>query len=140
MTWLAVKIFFDKVLLWCKKYWQILLGISIPLVIMLLTAGRKNDLRKALEFANKKAKEDREAMEESHRIQLEAKEEEIKAKEEASAELIRRIHEIETTHKVSVDRLNRKQKKELNDLLSRDSDPVEVSEKLADLFGTDIKS
>ena len=79
-------------------------------------------------------------MEESHRIQLEAKEEEIKAKEEASAELIRRIHEIETTHKVSVDRLNRKQKKELNDLLSRDSDPVEVSEKLADLFGTDIKS
>ena len=140
MTWLAVKMFFDKVLLWCKKYWQILLGISIPLVIMLVTAGRRNDLKKALEVANEKAKEDRNAMEESHRLQLEAKEEEIRAKEEASAELSRRIHEIEATHKVSINNLNRKQKAELNELLSKDSDPVEVSKKLADFFGADIKS
>jgi len=140
MSWLAVKIFFDKVLLWCKKYWQILLGISIPIIVMLITAGRRNDLKKALEVAREKAEKDRTAMEESHRAQLEAKEQEIKAKEEASAELARRISEIETMHSVSRDNLSRHKKKELDKLLDADADPSDVSEKLANIFGVDVKS
>ena len=140
MSWLAVKIFFDKVLLWCKKYWQILLGISIPIVVMLITAGRRNDLKKALEVAHQKAEEDRTAMEESHRAQLDAKEQEIKAKEVASAELARRISEIEAAHNVSRDNLSRHKKKELDKLLDVDADPSDVSEKLANIFGVDVKS
>jgi len=140
MTWLAVKMFFDKVLLWCKKYWQILLGISIPIIIMLVTAGRRNDLKKALEFANEKAKEDKRAMEESHQAQLDAKEAELKAKEEAAAELANRISEIEVTHSVSRDNLDRKKQRELNRLMSGKDSSSNVSEKLADIFGVDIKS
>ena len=140
MTWLAVKMFFDKVLLWCKKYWQILLGISIPIIIMLVTAGRRNDLKKALEFANEKAKEDKRAMEESHQAQLDAKEAELKAKEEAAAELASRISEIEVTHSVSRDNLDRKKQRELNRLMSGKDSSSNVSEKLADIFGVDIKS
>ena len=140
MTWLAVKMFFDKALLWCKKYWQILLGISIPVIITLVTAGRRNDLKKALEVANEKAKEDKRVMEESHQAQLDAKEAELKAKEEAAAELAHRISEIEVTHSVSRDNLDRKKQRELNRLMSGKDSSSNVSEKLADIFGVDIKS
>ena len=37
ITWMSVKTFFKKVLAWCKKYWQFLVGASIPIVIWVLT-------------------------------------------------------------------------------------------------------
>jgi DNA anti-recombination protein RmuC len=140
MTWLATKLFFQKALLWCKKYWQILLGISIPLVIWFLTAGRNNELKKVLEKTKENHKRDVEALEKSHEDELEAKRQEIRAKEVAAAELARRISEIESEYNVSRSNLSRHKKKELDKLLDVDTDPAEVSNRLADIFGVDVKS
>ena len=87
MSWLAAKIFFDKVLLWCKKYWQVLLGAGVAVGVMILTAGRKNELKKALEIANKKAQEDKDAMEESHRSQLQAEKDRAEEQRQAADSL-----------------------------------------------------
>ena len=140
MTWLATKLFFQKVWLWCKKYWQILLGAAIPIILYVVTNGRNKQLKEVLENTKESHKRDVEALEHAHEAELEAKRQEIQAKEAAAAELARRISEIETEYSVSRRNLSRQKKKELNKLLDADADPAEVSNKLADIFGVDVKS
>mgnify|MGYP001250185254 CR=1 FL=1 len=140
MTWLAVKIFSDKVLMWCKKYWQILLGAGIAVGVMILTAGRKNELKRALEIANKKAQEDKDAMEESHRNQLEAEKARAEEQRNAAEVLARRISEIEKEYKVDSSNLSNRKKKKLKELLSNESGSTDVSSGLADIFGSNLKS
>ncbi len=140
MTWLAVKIVFDKALLWCKKYWQILLGISIPIIVMLITAGRRGDLKKALENTKEAHRKDVEALEKSHQAQLEAKQQEIQAKEEAAIRYANDLARVEAEYNVSRNELSRRKKKELDKILSGDMSAHEVSEELANLFGGNVKS
>ena len=140
MSWLAAKIFFDKALLWCKKYWQVLLGAGIAFGVMILTAGRKNELKKALEIANKKAQEDKDAMEESHRSQLQAEKDKAEEQRQAAENLARKISEIEKEYKVDSSNLSNKKKKKLKKLLSDESGSADVSSGLADIFGTNLKS
>ena len=54
--------------------------------------------------------------------------------------MARRISEIESEYNVSRSNLSRHKKKELDKLLDIDADPVEVSNRLADIFGVDVKS
>jgi len=140
MTWLAVKIFFDNLLLWCKKYWQILLGAGIAVAVMVLSAGRRNDLKEALELANKKSAEDRDAMQRSHDEQIQAEKQKSIEQREHAESLARRISEIERTHDVNSSALSRKKKKQLESLLGENSDSSDISDGLADIFGVDIKS
>lgn len=140
MTWLAVKIFFDKCLLLCKKYWQVLLGAGVAVGVMILTAGRKNELKKALEIANKKAQEDREAMEASHQKQLQAEKDRADEQRVAAERLAKRISEIEKEYKVDSSSLSKKKKEELQKLLQDESSSPDVSSGLADIFGSDLKS
>ena len=140
IQWMAVKLFLKKVWLWCKKYWQILLGAAIPIVLYIITSGRNKQLKEVLQNTKESHQRDVEALEQAHAAQLEAKRQEIEAKEAAAAELARRISEIETQYNLSRRDLSRQKKKELDKLLDDDADPSEVSNKLADIFGVDIKS
>ena len=86
-------------------------------------------------------KRDVEALEQAHEAQLEAKRQEIEAKEAAAAELARRISEIETTYSLNRRTLTKQKQKELKELEARaEIDPSEVSNRLADIFGVDVKS
>lgn len=140
MSWLAVKIFLDKAFLWCKKYWQVLLGAGIAFAVMLLTAGRKNELKKALEIANQKAAEDREAMEESHKAQLQAEKDRAEEQRRAAEDLARKISEVEEKYRVDTSTLTKKKKKKLDELLSDENGSSDVSAGLADIFGSNLKS
>ena len=140
MTWLATKLFLQKVWLWCKKYWQILLGAAIPIILYIITSGKNKQLKEVLENTRESHQRDVEALELAHNAELEAKRQEIQAKEAAAAELARRISEIEAEYSVSRRSLSRQKKKELDKLLDADTDPAEVSNKLAGIFGVDIKS
>ena len=140
MSWLAAKIFFDKALLWCKKYWQVLLGAGVAVGVMILTAGRKNELKKALEIANKKAQEDKDAMEESHRSQLQAEKDRAEEQRQAAESLARKISEIEKEYKVDSSSLSKRKKKKLQELLEDESGSTDVSSGLADIFGSNLKS
>jgi len=140
MTWLAVKIFLDNSFLWCKKYWQILLGAGIAISVMILSAGRRNDLKKALELANKKSVEDKDAMQRSHDAQIRAERQKSIEQREHAESLARKISEIEKSHRVDSSALSKRKRRQLEVLLDEDSDPSDISEGLADIFGTDIKS
>ena len=48
LTWLAVKAFFEKAWLFIKKYWQFFLGLSVGIVILLVSRD-SGGIRKALE-------------------------------------------------------------------------------------------
>lgn len=140
MTWLAIKMFFDNALLWCKKYWQILLGAGVAVAVMILSAGRKNDLKKSLELANQKAEEDKAAMKKSHEAQLEAEKQRAEEQRKSAEELARRVFEIEEKYKVDSKSLSRKKQKQLTKLLEDSDSSSDVSSGLADIFGVDIKS
>jgi len=45
LSWIAIKSFLYKVFAWCKKYWQFILGLSVGLVIFLLTRDRRKILK-----------------------------------------------------------------------------------------------
>ena len=77
ITWLAVKTFFKKVLVWCKKYWQILVGAAIPVVIWLLT--RKSDnLDEVLQRIKEDHDKEIDIINESHVKEIELREKALK--------------------------------------------------------------
>lgn len=140
MSWLAAKLFLQKAWLWCKKYWQILLGAAIPIILYIITSGRNNQLKKVLENTQESHRKDVEALEKAHEAQLEAKQQEIKAKEEAAIRYASELARVEAEYNVRRNELNRHEKKELDKILAGDMSTHEVSEELANLFGSNIKS
>jgi predicted AAA+ superfamily ATPase len=140
MTMLATKIFFDKLFLWCKKYWQILLGASLAVIVMLLSAGRRNDLREVMELANKRALEDRDAMTRSHAEQISAERARAEEQRLHAETLARKITEVEKTYRVDSTALSKKKRKQLESLLGNDVESADISKGIANIFGTDVKS
>ena len=139
MVWLTVKTFFLKVWAWCKKYWQLLVGASIPLVIWILMRGRTERLTEALKKIRESHKEEVRAIEESKKKQLEALRQEKEDKERAAAELLLKIREIEKKYVVDRSELDSKTKEEL-EILLLEGDSDEVSRRLAEVFNVNLES
>ena len=139
MFWLSVKAFFLKAWAWCKKYWQLLVGASIPLIVWILMRGRTERLKEALAKIRELHEREISAIEASKKQQIEAIRREAEEKERAARELLLRIREIEEKYNVSRENLDEKKRKELEKLLTDDVDSAEVSKRLADIFGIDIE-
>jgi hypothetical protein len=131
ITWLAVKTFFKKSLAWCKKYWQILIGASIPIVIWVLT--RKSD---NLDEVLKRVREDHEKEVD---IINKAHDVEIELREKALSDHQERLKTIEEEHnKAEVDLSNRK-KKQIDRIIRDNKDsPEEITRRIADLTGLEV--
>lgn len=139
MVWLTVKTFFLKAWAWCKKYWQLLLGASIPLVIWILMRGRSERLTETLKKIRESHKEEIRAIEESKKKQLEVLRREKEDKERAAAELLLKIREIEKEYAVDRSDLDSKTKKEL-EILLLEGNSDEVSRRLAEVFNVNLES
>ena len=50
LSWIAIKSFFKKAWLWCKKYWQFLLGLSVGIVVLILTRDKTKILKTFQKF------------------------------------------------------------------------------------------
>jgi hypothetical protein len=140
ISWLATKLFLQKAALWCKKYWQILLGAAIPTIIYVVSSGKNRQLKEVLAKTKEAHQNDVDALETAHQAQLEIKRQEIEAKELAAVTLTNRISAIEAEYNVSRHDLSSRKKKELDRLLSEDNKVEEVSTGLANIFGIDVKS
>jgi len=140
ISWLATKLFLQKILLWCKKYWQVLLGAAIPIILYVVSSGKNRQLQEVLEKTKEAHLRDVDALEASHKKQLEIKRQEIEAKELAAITLANHISEIEIEYNVNRKDLSNRKKKELDRLLSEDNEAEEVSTGLANIFGIDVKS
>ena len=132
LTWLAIKTFFKKVWAWCKKYWQLLVGAAIPILIMIITR-KSGNISKILEVASDSHKKEVDAINKSH-------EEEIRKREEALRKYEETVLLIEEKYKEENRVLEEKKKKEIKKLIEKNSqDPEEITRRISEITGFTIR-
>ena len=132
-SWLAVKSFFKKVWAWCRKYWQLLLGLLIPCLIWLLTVGRNSyKMREVLDRVQEDHKKEIDVINSSY-------EEEKKARELAEKRYEEAVREAEKKFAEENLKLTQKKKNEIKKIIDEhSSDPAEITRQLADKLGLQI--
>ena len=127
LTWLAVKSWLKKVLAWCKKYWQLLVGAAIPILAMIVFR-RSGDISKILDSARESHEKEIDAIDKSYKDEIRKREEALKKYEET-------ISLIEEKY--------RKENKILEDkkkLLDKNSeDPEEITRRISEITGFSIR-
>ena len=131
ITWLAVKTFLKKAWAWCKKYWQLLLGAAIPVVIWILSRN-SDHLDEVLERVRGDHEKELDIINRSHEEEIRAREEAVKRYQETLSEVERKYAEAEV-------QLDAKKKKQIEKIL-RDhaNDPEEITRRIANLTGFEI--
>jgi hypothetical protein len=128
MSLASTALWFKKAWAWCKKYWQLLVGIAIPIVIWIVTR-RSPDLGKVIERVREDHKKEVDTLEAAHQMEAEKREEALRRYEAARAEVERKYAEGNKA-------LDRKKKKEMKKLIEDHADdPDEITRKLAELTG-----
>jgi len=132
LTWLTVKTFFKKAWAWCKKYWQLLVGIAIPILAMIIFR-RSGDISKVLQTASDSHQKEVDAIDKSYK-------EEIRKREEALRKYEETIALIEEKYKEENKTLERKKKKEIKKILERsEEDPEEITRRISEITGFSIR-
>ena len=131
LTWLAVKTWLKKAAAWCKKYWQILLGAAIPVVVWLLTM-KSDSLDEVLERVREDHEKELETINKAH-------EDEIRLRDEALMRFKERLSQVEKAYVEANADLTKKKKKQVEDVLKRHADdPDEITRRLAEITGFDV--
>jgi hypothetical protein len=132
MTWLSLKTFLMKVWALCKKYWQILVGISIPLIVWLATRNRER-LDAVLDRANQAHSTDIAAIDQSHAI-------EQAAAEQAQVNYQNTVAQIEQEHDEAQVSLDDRKKKRIRQIVRQYKDsPEEITRRIAALTGLHVR-
>jgi Fe2+ transport system protein B len=132
LTWLTVKTFFKKAWAWCKKYWQLLVGIAIPILAMIIFR-RSGDISKVLQTASDSHQKEVDAIDKSYK-------EEIRKREEALRKYEETIALIEEKYKEENKTLEGKKKKEIKKILERsEEDPEEITRRISEITGFSIR-
>tara|TARA_E500000331_G_scaffold355703_2_gene411899 strand:+ start:990 stop:1409 length:420 start_codon:yes stop_codon:yes gene_type:complete len=128
---IAIKLWLKKAVLWCKKYWQILVGAAIPILIMIVFR-KKGSLDKVLDAANDSHEKEIDAINKAY-------EKEIQDRESAQRRYNIAIKEIEKRFSSQQESLNSKKRKEIKKLLSDSSKSQdEITKRLSEITGFDI--
>ena len=132
MTWLTLKTFFLKVWTYCKKYWQILFGAAIPLVIWLATRNRER-LDAVVDNVNQAHRTDIATIDQSHQI-------EQAAVTQAQTVYQETVAQIEQEHDEAQIALDVKKKKRIRQIVRQYGDkPEEITRRIADLTGLRVR-
>ena len=125
LSLVAAKLWFRKTLSWCKKYWQILVGAAIPILVMIIFRN-KQSLQKVLREANENHEREIDVLNKSY-------EKEISDREAASQRYRETLKEIEEKYKEDSKSL------EIESLLSDTSkSPEEITKRLSEITGFSI--
>jgi len=132
MSLATAALWFKKAWAWCKKYWQLLVGIAIPIVVWIVTR-RSPDLSKVIERVREDHKKEVNTLETAHHMEVEKREVARSRYESVLVEVERKYAEDNKS-------LDRKKKKEMKKLIEDhaedpDADPDEITRKLAELTG-----
>jgi hypothetical protein len=132
MSLASTVLWFKKVWAWCKKYWQLLVGIAIPIVAWIVTR-RSPDLGKVIERVRADHKKEVDVLNTAHNLEMFRRGEGRQRYETTLAHVERRYSE----EKIALDH---KKKEEMKKLLKEhaddpDADPDEITRKLAELTG-----
>jgi hypothetical protein len=131
LTWLAVKKFFKKAWAWCKKYWQIFVGMAIPLVVWILSRNSKG-FGEILEKTNEAHRKEVEAIDRAHA-------EEIQKREAALENHKRAMTEVEKKYQDANKELTSKKRREVERVIKNNADdPDEITRRLSEITGFDL--
>ena len=132
MKWLVFKAFVKKAWAWCKKYWQLLVGMTIPLVIWLLSRDY-GKLDKVLQKTKETHKKEVDAIEKAHQEEIQKREESLRKYKET-------LSEVEKKYKDANKQLTAKKRKEVEKVLKQnEDDPEEITRRLAEITGFDLQ-
>jgi hypothetical protein len=131
ITWLVVKTFFKKSVAWCKKYWQIIVGASIPIIIWILTRDSSN-VDKVLERIKSDHEKEVDIINKSHS-------KEIELREKATEDHKERLIIIEEEHSKAEVELSNRKKKQINKIVQDNKEnPEEITKRIAELTGIEV--
>ena len=131
ITWLAVQTFLKKAWAWCKKYWQILVGASIPIIVWILTQ-KSDDLDKVFEKSKESHKKELEAIEKAHALEIEKRDVALKRYQET-------MSQVEDMYRSNSKKLSRTKKKAVEKAIKENNeDPEAITKKLSELPGFKI--
>ena len=129
--WAAVKVGLKKIWAWCKKYWQILLGVSISVFVMIFTR-RGPDLSKVLQRVRDDHQKEVDAINKAH-------EKEIADREAAHKKYMSTVEEVEKKYREASEDLSSKKRKEIEKIIKDHADdPDEITRRLAEVTGFEI--
>lgn len=132
MTWLTMKTFLLKVWSYCKKYWQILVGISIPLIIWLFTRNRER-LDGVINNVNQGHREDIAAIDHSYVVQQ-------AATVQAQTNYQNTVTQIEQEHEAAQVNLDDRKKQRIRQIIKQHGDnPEEITRRIAALTGLRVR-
>lgn len=131
MQILTIKLALKKAYAWLKKNWKFVAGLSVSLILMLLT--RKTfDFSKILKHTNESYREEIDAINEAHSVEIESRNKEIKRYTEI-------ISQIEREYAKKEEALTAAGEKEIKRLIrENEDDPDEITRRLAELTGFTI--
>ncbi len=133
ITWLAVKTFAKKAWAWCKKYWQLLLGAAIPVVIYLLSRN-SDHLDEVLDRVRKDHEKELDVINRSHEQELRDRDEAVKRFQESLAE-------VERQHREAQVELDSKKKRQIEKILKESADnPEEITRRISELTGIQVRN
>ena len=131
LTWIAIRKFFKKASVFCKKYWQILVGISIPIILSLIFRKR-NDLSSVLKRVNEDYEKEIDTINSTY-------EKEISKREESQKKYLETVDEIEKRYKEKNEELTTRQKKNIKKLIDENpDDPEGLTKRISELTGFEI--
>ena len=128
---IAIRLWFKKIIVWCRKYWQILIGAAVPIVIMIVFRQRQ-DLDKVLQAANDNHEKELDTINKSHEKELVEREAAQKRYQDTMSEIEKRFEDESSS-------LNSKKRKEIKKLLSDGSkSDEEITRRLSEITGFNI--
>ena len=131
MMWSVILIKLKKVRAWIKKNWKLFAGMSIP-VIVYLVSRKSFDMSEILDRVKSDYEKELDAIEKAHDSERKAREAAIKRYQSALADVERRYEESNQV-------LDSKKRKEVENVLSAFSDdPDEITRRIAEITGFDI--
>ena len=131
LAWSAIKSFFQKVWSWVKRNWKFVTGLTIPVVVWLLTR-RSVDMSEIIERISGDYEREIDVIETAHS-------EKIVAHKKATERYRDTIEEVEVRYNAANRELDKKKRKEIVKLIKDNkNDPDEITRKLAELTGFKI--
>ena len=131
LAWSAIKSIFQKVWAWIKRNWKFIAGLTVPVVVWLLTR-RSVDMSEIIERISDDYEREVNAIETAHSDKILAHKKATERYHETVAEVERRYHAANRE-------LDKKKQKEITKLIKDNKDdPDEITRKLAELTGFKI--
>jgi len=131
LIWLSIKARLRKTYAWCKKYWQILVGAAIPIILMIIFK-KNNEAGKILDRARDDYKKEIDVINKSHN-------KEIEDIEVARKIYLKSLKEIEEKYIDAKESLDDKKKKEIEKvILENVNNPDEITRRISEITGFEI--